>query len=146
MILCQQPRLHTTKVYLFPTAALSPLAVHNGLDKTLWTMLTSMRIIYGYDFSHGLSLELGARICHESASDGMTSIMIAAADNEAYYIKTNEEHSTEWPLSELLQTVNWLTAKVPLSHGISEITGRLSASTVTAVHRTFLVLSFCIST
>jgi hypothetical protein len=127
MLLSAQVRLHTTNVYLFPTAALSLLAVRNGLDKTFWSILSSMRLVYGYKFSHELSAELGERIRSESAAGGMSSITFAAADNKGYYIKTNEEHSEEGRRNEFLQTVNWLTSIVPLWHGIGEVSGSFSA-------------------
>ena len=122
LLLSAQVRLHTTNVYLFPTAALSLLAVRNGLDKTFWTILSSMRLVYGYKFSHELAIELGERIRAKSAEGGMSSITLAAADNKGYYIKTNEEHSEEGRRNEFLQTTNWLTSLVPISHGIREIT------------------------
>ena len=46
MLLCVQVRLHTTNVYMFPVAALSLLAVQNGLDRASWTILSSMRLVY----------------------------------------------------------------------------------------------------
>ena len=130
MLLCVQVRLHTTRVFLFPVAALSLLAVRNGLGKTFWTILSSMRMVYSYSFSHDLAIELGERIRAESVVGGMSSITFAAADNKGCYIKTNEEHSEEGCRNEFLQTVNWLTSIIPLSHGIAEITGRLSAWTL----------------
>ena len=60
----------------------------------------------------------------------MTSITFSAADNKGYYIKTNEEHSVEGRRNEFLQTVNWLTAIVPLSYGIAEITGMVFSADV----------------
>ena len=45
MLLCAQVRLRATNVYLFPTAALSLLAVRNGLGKKFWTILSSMRLV-----------------------------------------------------------------------------------------------------
>ena len=96
--------------------------MRNGLDKTSWTILGSMRLVCGYKFSHELAIELGERIRAKSAEGGMTSITLAAADNKGYYIKTNEEHSEEGRRNEFLQTTNWPTSLVPSSHGIREIT------------------------
>ena len=39
MLLCTHVRVHTTKVSLFPAAALSLLAVRNGPGKAFWTIL-----------------------------------------------------------------------------------------------------------
>ena len=83
-------------------AALSLLAVRNGLGKTCWTTLSSMRLVYSYSFSRDLAIELGERIRAESAVGGMSSITFAAADNKGYYIKTNEEHSEEGRRNEFL--------------------------------------------
>ena len=130
MLLCAQVRLRTTNVYLLPTAALSLFVVWDVLDKTFWTILSSMRAVYAYKFSHGLAIELSKRIRSEYAGRGMMSITFAAADNKEYYIKTSEEHSEEGHRNEFLQTVNWLTSTVPLSHGTAEITGMLSVWTL----------------
>ena len=52
----------------------------------------------------------------------MSRITFVDADNKGYYIRTNEEHSEEGCRNEFLQTLNWLTSIVPMSHGIGEIT------------------------
>ena len=66
VLLCAQVRMHTTKVFVFPTAALSLLAAWNGLNKTFWAILSSMRLVYAYRFSHDMALELGECIRAES--------------------------------------------------------------------------------
>ena len=60
----------------------------------------------------------------------MSSITFAAADDNGYYAKMNEEHSEEGRRSEFLQTANWLTSAAPRSYGIAEITGTLPACTL----------------
>ena len=95
MLLCAQVRLHTTtstSVYLSPAVALSMLAVRNGPDKTFSTILSSMRLVYRYSFSHDLAIELSERTRVESVVQRISSIAFAAADNKGYYIKTNEKH------------------------------------------------------
>ena len=68
----------------------------------------------------------------------MPSITLAAADNKGYYIKKTEEHSEEGRRNEFLQTTNWLTSLVPISHGIREISSRWSVYTL------FVSRSFCV--
>jgi hypothetical protein len=134
VLMVMMQRLHTHHTIHFHTACLSLLAVRNNLDRTFWEVLSSLGLLFSYKYSQQLAEDFGEHVREMPRSEGMSSIIIAAADNKAYSIRTEVEHADPLRQTEFLQTTNWLTSVIPKEHGIMEVT---SSSTPAPVYHTF---------
>jgi hypothetical protein len=130
MLMCMMQRLHTHHTIHFLTACLSLLAVRNNLDKMFWGVLSSLGLLFSYTFSQELAQDFGERVRERPRTDGMTSIIVAAADNKAYSIRTSVEHADPIRQTEFLQTTNWLTSVINKELGIREINSSSNAAPV----------------
>jgi hypothetical protein len=130
MLMCMMQRLHTHHTLHFLTACVSLLAVRNNLDRMFWGILSSLGLLFSYSFSQELAQDFGERVRGRPRPDGMTSLIIAAADNKAYSIRTSVEHADPHRQTEFLQTTNWLTAVISKQLGIAEINSSSNAASV----------------
>jgi hypothetical protein len=134
VLMVMMQRLHTHHTIHFLTACLSLLAVRNNLDKMFWGVLSSLGLLFSYTYSQQLAKDFGEHVREMPRAAGMSSIIVAAADNKAYSIRTAVEHADPHRQTEFLQTTNWLTSAIPNDHGIMEIA---SSSTPAPVYHTF---------
>jgi hypothetical protein len=134
VLMVMMQRLHTRHTIHFLTACLSLLAVRNNLDKMFWGVLSSLGLLFSYTYSQQLAEDFGEHVRAMRGTAGMSSIIVAAADNKAYSIRTAVQHADPHRQTEFLQTTNWLTAAIPNDLGIMEIR---SSSTPAPVYQTF---------
>lgn len=120
-ITCMLARLHSVKMKTFFTGVMSLLAVKCSLGKVMWEMLNKMRLVYSFNYSQRLAVDLG-KIMQEPRRLSMQTIAIATADNKSYYLRTNEEHADPNRKNEFLHTANWLKILIPRQLGLEECT------------------------